>query len=71
MMLAAAVISTLMIVVMMMVAVVAALYIRIEVQAACDKCFHCLVSIAADTSEELDTSIGKCHLCTTADTSAD
>ena len=71
MMFAAAVISAFMIVVMVMFAVVAALYIRIEVQAACDKCFHCLVSISCNAAVKFNACCIKSHACTAADTAAD
>ena len=71
MMFAAAMVSAPMVVVMVMFAVVAALYIRIEVQAACDKCFHCFVSISCNAAVKFNACCIESHACTAADTAAD
>ena len=68
---AAAVISTIMPTFSMLMVVVVALDIGIITEIICKKCFDCRVASSSDTSIELDTCIGKCHLCATAYTSAD
>ena len=54
-----------------LVIVMIALNVRIVSKFTCKKRFNGLVTKSADTTKELDTCIGKCHLCATADTSAD
>ena len=68
---AAIVISTIMLPIAVLVIVVVALDVRVIAEIVrkirLDRC----VARTADTSIELDTRIGKCHLCTASDATAD
>ena len=68
---AAAVISTIMPTFSMLMIVVVALDIGIIAEIVRKIRLDCCIASSADTSIELDARIGKCHLRTTADTSAD
>ena len=68
---AAAVISTIMIPIAVLMVVVVALDVRVIAEIVRKKRLYCCVASSADTSIELDTRIGKCHLRTASDTTAD
>jgi len=68
---AAAVSSTIMTPIAVLMVVMVALDVRIIAEIMRKKCLDCCVTRTADTAVELDARIGKCHLCATADTSAD
>ena len=68
---AATVVATAVSTVAVLVIVVVALDVRVIAEIVRKKRLYCCVASSADTSIELDTRIGKCHLCATADTSAD
>ena len=50
--------------------VMIAFYVRIISESAGKKCFDRSIARAADTSIQLNTCLGKCHLCATADSAA-
>jgi len=54
-----------------LVIVVVALDVRIIAEIVRKKRLDCCIARTADTSIELDTRIGKCHLRTASDTTAD
>ena len=68
---AAAVISTIMTPIAVLMVVVVALDVRVIAEIVRKKRLDCCVASSADTSIELDTRIGKCHLRTASDTTAD
>ena len=68
---AATVIFTIMPPITVLVIVVVALDVRIIAEIVRKKRLNCCVARTADTSIELDTRIGKCHLRTASDTTAD
>ena len=68
---AAAVISTIMTPIAVLMIVVVALDVRIIAEIVRKKRLDCCVARTADTSIELDTRIGKCHLRTASDATAD
>ena len=52
------------------VVVVVAFYIRIESERASEECFDCSIAGTVNTTEKLDTGLGKCHLCAATDAAA-
>ena len=68
---AATVVATAVSTVAVLVIVVVALDVRIIAEIVRKKRLDCCVASSADTSIELDTRIGKCHLRTASDTTAD
>ena len=50
--------------------VVVAFYIGIKSKRAAEQCFDCVIAGTVNTTEKLDTGLGKCHLCATADATA-
>ena len=67
---ATAVFTTSVILAVMMVMVVT-FGIGIISKVTCDKALYCLVCISVDTAIELNTGLGKCHLCAAANAAAD
>ena len=55
----------------MLVIVMAALYIGVIVEVACQECRYCRVAVAADAAVQTDARLCQCHLCTAADAAAD
>ena len=68
---AAAVISTIMTPIAVLMVVVVALDVRVIAEIVRKKRLYCCVASSTDTSIELDTHIGKCHLRTASDATAD
>ena len=68
---AAAVISTIMTHIAVLMVVVIALDVGVIAEIVLKKRLYCCVASSADTSIELDTRIGKCHLRTASDATAD
>ncbi len=68
---AAAVLSTIMTPIAMLMVVVVALDVRVIAEIVRKKRLYRCVASSADTSIELDTRIGKCHLRTASDATAD
>ena len=54
-----------------LVIVMIALDVRIVSETTCKQGFNCLVARAADTAEEPDARLGKSHLRTASDATAD
>ncbi len=52
------------------VLVVVTFYIWIKPKCAAEQRFDCGITGAANTTVKLDTCLGECHLCTTADAAA-
>ena len=50
--------------------VVVAFYVGVISKRTVKQCLDCFVSGTVNAAKELDTCIGKCHLCATADTAA-
>ena len=63
----AAAVSTIVVLVIVVVALDVRIIAEIVRKIRLDRC----IARTADTAVEFDTRIGKCHLCATADTSAD
>ena len=57
--------------IVVLVIVVIALDVGVIAEIVRKICLDCCVASSADTSIELDTRIGKCHLRTASDTTAD
>jgi len=57
--------------IVVLVIVVVALDVGVIAEIVCKKRLYCRVASSSDTSIELDTCIGKCHLRTASDTTAD
>ena len=68
---ATTVVSTIMTPIAVLMVVVVALDVRIIAEIVRKKRLYCCVASSADTSIELDARIGKCHLRTASDTTAD
>jgi hypothetical protein len=68
---ATAVISTIMTPIAVLMVVVVALNVRVIAEIVRKKRLYCCVARTADTSIEPDTRIGKCHLRTASDATAD
>ena len=54
-----------------MMVMVVAFGIGIISKVPCNKALYCFVCISCDTTIELNTCLGKCHLCTTSNAAAD
>ena len=67
----ATVISTIMTPIAVLVVVVVALDVRVIAEIVRKERLDCCVARTADTAVEFDTRIGKCHLRTASDTTAD
>ena len=57
--------------VVMTFAMVVTLYVRIEIQLACDESLYSRISLTHHASIKLDACLCQCVLCTAADTAAD
>ena len=68
---AAAVISTIMTPIAVLMVVGVALDVRVIAEIVRKNRLYCCVASSADPSIELDTRIGKCHLRTASDATAD
>ena len=54
----------------MMVVVMIALDIGIEFQLSFQECCYCCICVTGNSTIQLNTSLGQCHLCTTANATA-
>ena len=69
--LAAAAVFTASVILAVMMVMVVAFGIGIISKVTCSKALYRLVCISCDTAIELDTCLGKCHLCAAANAAAD